>query len=255
MGSPILDDGKPRLDASGAPIIKMWFLHGSQWEIIDTWNVAGLRGSSSHNVRATGAIVEPKWFPVELMLTPALYDNPVFRIPVPPRLSYNKVAIGLGVAKGALDAFVELASNKVPMMSPSKLMDRPIAQYRMAEKTGKYRAARALVFETMGAVEEELRRGADTPSSKTTVDGRLACTYAAQACMEMVDLIHAASGTSASYMDNPLERKLRDAHGAASHRWVAHPLYETIGGILFGKKPDAEFSGTGGPVLGGAGKR
>jgi alkylation response protein AidB-like acyl-CoA dehydrogenase len=189
------------------------------------------------------------------MLTPARYDNPVFRIPVPLRLSYNKVAIGLGVAKGALEAFVDLANNKVPMMSPSKLMDRPIAQYRMAEMTGKYRAARALVFEAMGAVEEELRRGAEAPSSKTTVDARLACTYAAQACMEVVDVVHAACGTSASYMDNPLERKLRDAHGAASHRWVAHPLYETIGGILFGKKPDAEFSGTGGPVLGGAGKR
>jgi hypothetical protein len=56
-------------------------------------------------------------------------------------------------------------------------------------------------------------------------------------------------------MKNPLERKLRDAHGAASHRWVAHPLYETIGGILFGEEPDAEFAGTGGPVLGGAGKK
>ena len=70
-------------------------------------------------------------------------------------------------------------------------------------------------------------------------------------CMEVVDVIHAASGTSASYMKNPLERKLRDAHGAASHRWVAHPLYETLGGILFGLEPDAEFAGTGGPVLGG----
>ncbi len=255
MGSPILDDGKPRLDPNGAPIIKMWFLHRSQWDIIDTWNVAGLRGSGSHNVRADGASVAPKWHPVDLMLTPALYDNPVFRIPVPLRLSYNKVAIGLGIAKGALAAFVDLANNKVPMMSPSKLMDRPIAQYRMAEMSGKYRAARALVFEAMGTVEEELRRGADSPSSKTTVDARLACTWAAQACMEVVDVVHAACGTSASYMDNPLERKLRDAHGAASHRWVAHPLYETIGGILFGKQPDAEFSGTGGPVLGGAGKR
>jgi hypothetical protein len=72
--------------------------------------------------------------------------------------------------------------------------------------------------------------------------------------MEVVDAIHAAGGTSASYMQNPLERKLRDAHGAASHRWVSAPLYETLGGILFGKEPDTEFSGTGGPVLGGAKK-
>jgi alkylation response protein AidB-like acyl-CoA dehydrogenase len=233
----------------------MWFLHRSQWEIVDNWDVAGLRGSGSHNVKADGAVVEAKWLPVDLMLTPALYDNPVFRIPVPLRLSYNKVAIAFGVAKGALEAYVDLANNKVPMLSASKLMDRPIAQYRMAEMTAKYRAARAHVFETMGAVEDELRRGAEFPSAATTIDARLACIYGAQACMEVVDVIHGVCGTSASYMKNPLERKLRDAHGAASHRWVSHALYENLGGILFGKEPDLEFAGTGGPVLGGAGKR
>lgn len=255
MGSVILDDGEPRKDSNGAPFVKMWFLHRSQWEIVDNWDVAGLRGSGSHNVKAEGAVVEPKWYPVELMMTPALYDNPVFRIPVPLRLSYNKVAIALGIARGALDAFVDIANNKVPMLSASKLRERPIAQYRMAEQTAKYRAARSLVMDTMGAVEDELHRGAELPSADTTINARLACTYAAQACMEVVDVVHAACGTSASYMSNPLERKLRDAHGAASHRWVASPLFETLGGILFGLQPDAEFSGKGGPVLGGAGKK
>lgn len=255
MGSVILDNGEPRKDSNGAPFVKMWFLHRSQWEIVDNWDVAGLRGSGSHNVKAEGAVVEPKWYPVELMMTPALYDNPVFRIPVPLRLSYNKVAIALGIARGALDAFVDIANNKVPMLSASKLRERPIAQYRMAEQTAKYRAARSLVMDTMGAVEDELHRGAELPSADTTINARLACTYAAQACMEVVDVVHAACGTSASYMSNPLERKLRDAHGAASHRWVASPLFETLGGILFGLEPDAEFSGKGGPVLGGAGKK
>lgn len=255
MGSVILDGDAPRLDKSGAPVVKMWFMHRSQWEIVDNWNVAGLRGSGSHNVKADGAVIEPKWHGVDLMLTPALYDNPVFRIPVPLRLSYNKVAIGLGIAKGALETFVDIANNKVPMMSASKLADRPIAQYRLAEMTGKYRAARALVFEAMGVVEDELLAGAEMPSPKTTLDARLACTYAAQACMEVTDVVHAACGTSASQMNNPLERKLRDAHGAASHRWVASPLYENIGSVLFGKEPDLEFSGKGGPVLGGAGKK
>lgn len=251
MGAPILDDGKPRLGENGAPIVKMFFLHRSQWEIVDTWNTAALRGSGSHTVRADGGVVEAKWLPVDLMLTPALYDNPVFRIPVPLRLSYNKVAVGLGVAKGALDTFVAIANNKIPMMSASKLKDRPIAQYRMAEMTAKYRAARTLVLDAMDAVEEELRRGAEMPSPEATFNARLACTYGAQACMEVVDVVHASCGTSAAEMNNPLERKLRDAHGAASHRWVAHPLYETMGSILFGNEADAEFSGTGGPVLGG----
>ena len=124
----------------------------------------------------------------------------------------------------------------------------------MGELSAKYRAARAYVMQEMDAVEEELRRGAEAPSAETTVNARLACIYGAQACMEVVDMVHSSCGTSASYMANPLERKLRDAHGAASHRWVAHPLYETLGGVLFGKEPDSEFSGKGGPVLGGARK-
>lgn len=252
MGAPVIDDGKPRKDEKGQFVFKMWFLHRSQWEILDTWDCAGLRGSGSHNVKADGALVEPKWLAVDLMTTPALYDNPVFRIPVPLRLSYNKVAIALGIAKGALAGFADLANNKVPMLSASKLMDRPIAQYRMGELTAKYKAARAYVFEAMGAVEDELNAGADMPSAENTISARLACVHGAQACMEVVDAVHAASGTSASYMANPLERKLRDAHGAASHRWVAAPLYENLGGILFGKEPDSEFSGKGGPVLGGA---
>ncbi|MGK0223499.1 MAG: alkylation response protein AidB-like acyl-CoA dehydrogenase [Limisphaerales bacterium] len=251
MGAPIVDDGKPRLGPGGNPEVRMWFLPRSQWEIIDTWDVAGLRGSGSHSVRAAGAVVEQKWLGVDLMSTPALYENPVFRVPVPLRLSYNKVAIALGIAKGALATYVDVANNKIPMMSSSKLRDRPIAQYCMAEMTGKYRAARALVFEAMNMVEEELLRGAETPGTQSTIDARLACTYAAQTCREVVDSVHSACGTTASYMTNPLERKLRDARGAASHRWVAHPLYETLGGILFGKEPDAEFAGTGGPVLGG----
>ncbi len=118
----------------------------------------------------------------------------------------------------------------------------------------KYRAARAYVFEAMAAVENELEAGAEMPSPEVTINARLACVHGAQACMEVVDAIHAAAGTSASYLKNPLERKLRDAHGAASHRWVSAPLYETLGGILFGKEPDAEFTGRGGPVLGGAKK-
>ena len=42
---------------------------------------------------------------------------------------------------------------------------------------------------------------------------------------------------------SPLERKLRDAHGAATHRWVAHPLYEDLGKIKLGIEAGTEFAG------------
>ena len=249
MPAPEVEEGQD-ISHADPTTTRMRFMHRSEWEILDTWDVAGLRGSGSHTVSAVKSKVRSEHADVDLVVIPPHYDNPVFRIPVPLRLSYNKVAIALGVASGALDAFVELAHNKVPMLSPSKLMDRPIAQIRIAECEAKYRAARSYVMETMGAVEDELHTGDPTPGAMTTQNARLACIYAANACMELVDTIHQTAGTSASYMKNPLERKLRDAHGAASHRWVSHSLYQDLGAILLGHEASIEFQGAGGPGLG-----
>jgi alkylation response protein AidB-like acyl-CoA dehydrogenase len=244
MAAPLMKGDEPETDDSGRPRFKMWFLPRDQWQIIDTWDVAGLRGSGSHDVRAEGAYVPPRFVEVELMSLPAHYDNPVFRIPVPLRLAYNKAAVALGVAKGALEAFADLAQNKIPMLSSSTLANRPIAQYRMGEGMAEYRAARAYVMNTMQAVETELAAGAPIPGAQTTQDARLACVHAANVCMRVVDSLHNAAGTSGMRMHSPLERKLRDAHGSASHRWVSHPLYQDLGAIFLGHEPGDEFAGT-----------
>jgi alkylation response protein AidB-like acyl-CoA dehydrogenase len=244
MGAPIMDGDQPALNAQGQPTFKMWFLNKSQFQIVDTWDVAGLRGSGSHDVKADGALVSEKWAQVDLVLLPALYDNPVFRIPVALRLAYNKAAVAIGVARGALDEFVTLAQTKLPMLSATLLKDKPIAHYRYGEAEAMLRAARAYLFEAMREVEEELRRGREAPSGKLTQNARLACTHAANASMHVVDSIHNTAGTSGMRMHSALERKLRDAHGCATHRWVAHPLYAELGKIFLGEEPGPEFAGS-----------
>jgi alkylation response protein AidB-like acyl-CoA dehydrogenase len=207
--------------------------------------VAGLRGSGSHDVKAEGAYVAPKFVGVDLVSLPALYPNPVFRIPVPLRLAYNKAAVALGVAKGTLEVFADIAQSKIPMLSSSTLRDRPIAQYRMGEATADYQAVRAYVMNTMTAVEAELHAGAPAPSGPATRAARLACVHAANVCMRVVDSLHNAAGTTGMRMHSPLERKLRDAHGCATHRWVSHPLYQDLGAVLLGHAPSVEFAGAG----------
>jgi len=247
MVAPVFDGDEIRL-TNGAPTVKLWMLHRDQWEMRDTWDVAGLRGSGSHDVVTEGGVVSERFAEVDLVTIPPLYENPVFRIPVPLRLAYNKAAVAIGVARGALDEFAVLANSKTPMLSSTPLRDRPVAQYRMGEGEATLRAARAFLFEAMGEVEAELWAGRDAPSAERTQIARLACTHAANASMQVVDSIHNAAGTSALRMDSPLERKLRDAHGCATHRWVAHPLYAELGKIFLGHEPPAEFAGTGGPA-------
>ena len=245
MGAPLLQDGAPELDRNGAPIFKLWFLPRSEWEIVDTWDVAGLRGSGSHDVKADGAYVAPKFVGVDLMSLPALYPNPVYRIPVPLRLAYNKAAVALGVAKGTIQTFGDIAQSKIPMLATGTLRDRPIAQYRMGEAVADYNAVRAYVMHAMTVVEAELHAGAPAPSGPATRAARLACVHAANVCMRVVDSLHNTAGTTGMRMYSPLERKLRDAHGCATHRWVAHPLYQDLGSYLLGHAPSAEFAGAG----------
>ena len=243
MAAPLMKGDEVETDEAGNPIAKMWFMHRDQWEIVDTWDVAGLRGSGSNDVKADGAFVPDKFTGVDLFVTPAHYDNPVYRMPVPLRLSYNKVAVALGVAKGTIEAFSDLAQNKVPMMSASTLNKRPIAQSRMGEAVANYRAVRAYVMQAMQDIEDELAAGAAAPGPETTLNARLACTHGANVCMQVVDSLHNTAGTSGMRMHSPLERKLRDAHACATHRWVAHPLYQDLGSIFLGNEPDPEFIG------------
>ncbi|MGH9272958.1 MAG: acyl-CoA dehydrogenase family protein [Ilumatobacteraceae bacterium] len=247
MIAPIVEDDSVKL-VDGAPVVKLWMLHRSEWEIIDTWDVAGLRGSGSHDVVTDGGLVPARFAAVDLVALPALYDNPVFRVPVPLRLAYNKAAVAIGVARGALDAFVDLANTKTPLLSSTLLRDRPVAQLRMGEGEANLRAARAFLFEAMGRVDEELSAGRDAPSATATQVARLACTHAVNVSMHVVDAVHNAAGTTAMRMDSPLERRLRDAHGCATHRWVAQPLYAELGRIFLGHEPPPEFAGAGGPL-------
>lgn len=250
IGAPLMKGDEPELDENGMPQFNLWFVPRDEFEILDTWDVAGLRGSGSHDVKFDGSLVPAKYTGVTLWSVPAHYPNPVYRMPTGLRLAYNKAAVAIGVAKGALEVFSDIAQNKIPMLSSSSLANRGIAKWRMGFAEAKYRAARAFLMETMQAVEDEMTGNDMLPGAKTTQDARLACVHAANECMEVVDLLHNTAGTTAMRMYSPLERKLRDAHGTASHRWVSHPLYEDLGSILLGHEPSAEFAGGAGVPIG-----
>lgn len=251
MGAPLMKGEEMDLDENGLPVFKLWFLHKDQFEIVRTWDVAGLRGSGSDDVKADGAVVPAKYAGIDLWSVPAQYPNPVYRIPVPLRLAYNKAAIALGVAKGTIEIFGDIAQNKIPMLASASLANRGIAQYRMGLAESMYRSSRAWVMEAMTAVEDELTGNDELPGAKTTQDARLACVHAANECMKAVDLLHNTAGTTGMRMYSPLERKLRDSHGAATHRWVAHPLYEDLGKIKLGIEAGPEFAGGAGqPSIG-----
>ncbi len=212
------------------------------FEILDTWNVSGLRGSGSHDVRLDDVFVRDENLGYGLWRAaddPARGPAPpILRIPLGTRLAYNKTGVGFGIARAAIDAFVDLARGKTPFMSSTSLRERPFAQRAVARAEARLRGSRALVLERAEALWDAV-----TAERKLTIEERalfqIACADAAQACAEAVDGVVEAAGTTANTVGSPLERCARDSRVIRQHVTVAPQTLEDGGRVLLGLEPDS----------------
>jgi alkylation response protein AidB-like acyl-CoA dehydrogenase len=138
-----------------------------------------------------------------------------------------------GIAGGAIDDVVALASGKVPTGSSRTLAERPAVQEAVARATAQLEAARAYVR----AVSEESWSLAESgvelgPGSRARL--RMAATHAAGTSVDVVTAMFRVAGGSAVYRRSSLEGRLRDVNTAAQHMMVAQPTWELAGRMLLG---------------------
>jgi len=211
----------------------------SDFRVIDTWHVAGLRGSGSHDVEVTDVFV-PDRFTTRVGQGKLNARGQLFRLPAFSRLAYNKVGVATGIARAALDAFIELASRHTPRAMSAPLRERRHAQESLAEAETVLRSARAFVFESVEELWQETLAGR-APSMKQRALVQLACAKAVAASARAVEIVHAAAGTSANTLTSPLERRMRDVHVVGQHIAVSPQLVEPASRVLLGLPPNGIF--------------
>jgi alkylation response protein AidB-like acyl-CoA dehydrogenase len=205
-----------------------------QWEILDTWHVSGMRGSGSHDVRVVDA-----WVPRSRIVAPiggVKSDDPLLRFPVGARLAYNKVAVALGIARHAIDFFLELTEGKQPRFSSGKLRDRVHAQTAAAEAEVRIVRSRAALMEQVESMWGKNLQGANI-STRDRAIFQIVCSDGVRACVEAVDLIADAAGTSANQLGSALERAARDVRVVRQHASVASHHIADGGRALVGLAP------------------
>jgi alkylation response protein AidB-like acyl-CoA dehydrogenase len=211
----------------------------SEFQVLDTWNVAGLRGSGSHDVVIENVFVADR-FTTRVGTGRIHARGPLFRLPPLSRLSYNKVGVATGIARAAIDAFVELASQRVPRAMSAPLRERRYAQEVVAEAETTLRSARAFVLESVEELWQEALAGR-TPAPRQRALVQLACVKAVMASARAVELVHSAAGTSANALSSPLERRMRDVHVVGQHITVSPALVEPASRVLLGLPPNGIF--------------
>jgi alkylation response protein AidB-like acyl-CoA dehydrogenase len=216
-----------------APTLREAVMPIDSLEILDTWQVSGLRGTGSHDVRATDLFV-PDAMTTAVIAGDAMKEaGPLFRMHPAARLAYNKVGVATGIARAAIDHFVELASEKKPRLSGTLLRERPMAQLALAEAEASLRSSRAWVFEAVDELWQDTLAGKPATLEQRALL-QLACTHAASAAVACVERLHAMAGTSANFTASPLERCLRDVRVVPGHIMVSPQWAEAAGRVLLG---------------------
>jgi alkylation response protein AidB-like acyl-CoA dehydrogenase len=204
----------------GEPDPRSFLFRAGETRVIDTWDVSGLRGTGSHDIEVTDVFV-PAGHTLSLL-------EPRLPVPFFGVLAAAVAAVGLGIARAAVDAFIELARVKHPQASKRTLAHRELIQLQVAQAEGKVRGARALLFDAL--------EGGTSTAARAHL--RLAACHAATESAAAVDLVYHAGGGTSIYAKSPLQRCFRDVHVATQHVMVSPTAATLAGRVLLGVETD-----------------
>ena len=122
----------------------------------------------------------------------------------------------LGSAERAADIYAERLSQRVLAYEGVMQKDKPIAQAHLAEARVRLRALRGLLADTVGEIETLVATGDPVPRP-VRGEARLAAAHIVHESRAVVYELLEASGASAHFLDNPLQRIKRDIDVICGH--------------------------------------
>jgi alkylation response protein AidB-like acyl-CoA dehydrogenase len=204
--------------------------------ILDTWDTVGLRGTGSHDVTVEDVFVPDDRMGVTPSGRDTVPDTALFRLPPSLRFPFPKVGVATGIARAALVEFCDLAQGKKPRISRSLLRDRPDAQLAVARAEALIGSGWAFATEMVDTIWAIAGAGDPIPAD-VHARTRLACTHAVANCVQAVETLCTAAGTTANLVSSPLHRLLADVRAVPQHVMVGSFNDLDAGRVLLGLDP------------------
>jgi 3-hydroxy-9,10-secoandrosta-1,3,5(10)-triene-9,17-dione monooxygenase len=239
-----------------APLGNAWILFDrDQFKIVDNWNVIGMQGTGSRRVVIDDAFVPADralWFldgqgrPVRDQPGHGLHPNPMYHGWLAPLLISEVAAVSVGAARGALDVYEELLSNKKTNFPPFHVRSHEWEfQQHFGEAQALIDTAEAALLKLTADYMELARQHVETRSPlDEEMERRLILIeqHVIRLAWDAVELMFRTSGTSAAAKSSPLGRALRNLAVIRTH--VTLQLDHTAGNagrLHFGLPPLSRF--------------
>ncbi|WP_277182720.1 acyl-CoA dehydrogenase family protein [Caballeronia sp. BR00000012568055] len=206
----------------------------SQVEIVENWNVVGMQGTGSHDLRVTNQFVEEDWTFVRGG-TPTV-DEPLYRYPTIAYAAQVLAVVNLGLARAALDVANTMSGGRKTTTGAPQLADRAYYRIELAKAEAQLRSARAFFYETTDSVWQSILAGNEvTPDQVSLL--RLSATEIAREGADVVNRAYRLGGTMAIYRTHPLQRLLRDSMVVTQHAFLGEGNYDGAGAVFVGVQP------------------
>jgi indole-3-acetate monooxygenase len=237
----LTDSDGPVLSDAGGPVNVVTFIDRSDVTFLDTWHTLGLRATGSTNfsvdalrVPADRSFVLGRWETTE-----GPFASPLYRMGL--IIDAVRIArVGVGIAQGALDDFIDLATSKTPAYTARLTADRETVQDRVARAQALIQAARSTLRAAVGEGWEAVQAGPRI-TGQACVPMGLAAAFALDASVQAVDLLYESGGSTSFRDDCPLQRRFRDLQTLRQNTITSWSRYESFGKLILGRPDDWPF--------------
>lgn len=220
--------------SSGHPP-RLHFMPKDEIELIDNWQVQGLRGTGSFGFTCQDYFVPENR--VMRMDLPHIEPGPVYKIPISLLFACGFGCVALGVARSGLDSVIELSHTKKPQFGKLTLAQDPVVQSKIGLAEGLFGGAKAYLYETVGEVWESVQRNGKI-SMDERLQLRLAGTHAIRQSAQVVDIVYNLTGSNAIFESTVIQRKFQDIHVITQQVQGRESHYQTVGAHLLGESPE-----------------
>ncbi len=222
--------------AAGKPLTAVF--PAGEVQIVDNWNVVGMQGTGSHDLKLHKKTVGREWTFVRG--SASTIDEPLYRYPSVSYQAQVHAAVNLGLARAALDMVIAMSGSTKTVTGAPRLGDRAYYRSELGKAEAMLRSAQAFFYETADAVWASLLAGNPVTLHQANLL-RLSATHAAHTCAEVVMKAYRLAGTAAIFKENRLQWIVRDSMVVTQHAFLGESTYDGAGALFAGIEPTMPY--------------
>lgn len=227
----------------GAPVDRLALLvPRTEYSLIDDWHVMGLAGTGSKSLQVRETFV-PDYRAHSLADYSMSERGDMYLFPFAQVFCGCVASVINGMAQGAIDHFIEQMKTRRNSTNGRLTSLSPYVKDRLGNASARVRSSRARLLQMMHETTPLVERRELVPLGERVAHA-LDIARVGRECEEAVHLLFKATGARGLFLDNPIQRILRDVMAGANHiTQNADDSAGALGGYLLGDAlPPLQYS-------------